>query len=211
MKKLLLGAAAIALIATPALAQTLSLPEGPYLQVNIGSSLAGDTDAKATLPGVGVGSESFDLDPGFFGSVELGTTFANKIGLAAEALYFKNDIDTDDADVLVGVPLDASVRTMGVMANAFYNVGTAGPLFARVGAGVGYGEAKYDLLGGSDKNDGVMWQLMASAAYPVSDKLSLDVGYRYLRAPDYDFTDPTGSISADTSAHIVTIGSRFSF
>ena len=52
---------------------------------------------------------------------------------------------------------------------------------------------------------------MVAGAYPVSEKVSLDVGYRYLRAPDYDVTDAGVKVSAETGAHVVTVGARFGF
>ena len=97
------------------------------------------------------------------------------------------------------------------MANAYYNLGAVGPINARIGAGLGYGQAEYEMLGGSDKEGGLAWQVMVAGAYPVSDKVSLDVGYRYLRAPDYDVTDAGVKVSAETGAHVVTIGARFGF
>lgn len=198
-----------ALVASSASAQSTA-PVGPYLQVNLGSGVAGKTDFSVTTTGFS-GSEDLDLDAGFFGSAAVGMSFDNNLAVEGELLYAKNDIDTDDIDAVLGAKLDASVKTTAVMANAYYNIGGLGPLNARVGAGLGYGQAEYELLGESDKEGGLAWQLMVGAAYPVTDTVSLDVGYRYLRSPDYEVTDAGDKVSAETGAHIVTVGARFGF
>lgn len=207
--KLFAGVAGtIVLAASGAMAQ--SVPAGSYVQVNLGAGVAGQTEFSVSSPSVS-GSQDADVDPGVFGSVAVGRNFGNNIALEAELLYGKNDLDTADMDRVVGYKLDASVKTTAVMANAYYNVGGFGPINARIGAGVGYGQSEYELLGESDKGDGVMWQVLVGGAYPINDKVSLDVGYRYLRAPEYEVSDAGTKVTAETGAHVLTVGARFGF
>lgn len=191
-------------------ASAQSAPVGPYFQINLGSGFAGKTDVSASSAGVS-GSEDADLDAGLFASAAFGMNFDNNFALEGEVLHAKNDIDTADIDRALGANLDASVKTTALMANAYYNLGAVGPINARIGAGVGYGQAEYEILGGSDKEGGLAWQVMVAGAYPVSEKVSLDVGYRYLRSPDFDVSDAGVKVSAETGAHVVTVGARLGF
>ncbi|WP_312164405.1 outer membrane beta-barrel protein [Phenylobacterium sp.] len=202
-------AGTVVLAASSAMAQS-SVPVGSYVQVNLGAGVAGQTEVSVSSP-TGSGSQDADVDAGFFGSVAVGRNFDNNVAVEAELLYGKNDIDTADIDRVLGFNLDASVKTTAVMANVYYNVGGLGPINARIGAGVGYGQSEYELLGESDKGDGVMWQVLVGGAYPINDKVSLDVGYRYLRAPEYELSDAGTKVSAETGAHVVTLGARFGF
>lgn len=202
-----IAAGSFALAGSAAMAQPAV---GSYVQVNLGAGVAGQTEFNVSEPGFS-GSQDADVDPGVFGSVAVGWNFDNSIGVEAELLYGKNDLDTGDMDRVLGYNLDASVQTTGVMANAFYNIGALGPVNARIGAGVGYGQSEYELLGESDKGDGVMWQVLVGAGYPISDKVSLDVGYRYLKSAEYEVSDATTKVSAETGAHVLTVGARFGF
>lgn len=206
-RSLALAAISAALVAAPAFAQD----SGLYLQANLGAGVAGKTELDATLVGQGSASTDGDLDAGLFASVAFGKVFAGGLSVEGEILYLKNDIDTGDLDRALGTPLNASVRSQGVMLNAFYNVGSPDSVSARFGAGLGYGQSRYKMLGDSDTGDGLMWQAMVSAAYPISETLALDVGYRYVRAPEYEVSDPSGRLSAETGAHVLSVGTRFSF
>jgi hypothetical protein len=66
------------------------------------------------------------------------------------------------------------------------------------------------------------WQLMAGVAFPVSDQLAIDVGYRYFRADGADVNfefednfvvDPAFGFESevDFDQHLVTVGLRWQF
>ena len=198
-------------LSAPAMSQPARAIAGDYVQFAIGSGVAGQT--KFSLPGIG--SEDADLKAGLFAAVAGGRSLGNGFAVEAEALYLKNDIDTGDLDTLVGAPLDASARTYGLMVNAHYALTSVGPFTAEVGGGVGYGQTKYKVLGGSDDADGLMWQLIAGLSYPVTDKFSWDLKYRYLRGPKLSADVTLGATTYDyevkTSAHVVAIGGRVKF
>jgi opacity protein-like surface antigen len=61
-----------------------------------------------------------------------------------------------------------------------------------------------------------MWQIIAGLSYPVSEKLSWALNYRYLRGPKLNYDDiPVGAATYDvdlkTSAHVVSVGARMKF
>ena len=64
-------------------------------------------------------------------------------------------------------------------------------------------------------NGGVMWQAKAGVAIHATDRLTWDIGFRYLREPKYDestsvFGTP-GSLEVGTGVHVVSAGARVSF
>ncbi|WP_374534815.1 hypothetical protein [Phenylobacterium sp.] len=91
-------------------ASAQSAPVGPYVQINLGSAVAGKTDVSASTVGFS-GSEDADLDAGLFVSAAFGMNFDNNFALEGEVLHAKNDIDTADIDRALGTSLDASVKT----------------------------------------------------------------------------------------------------
>ena len=213
MKSILFSTAtAVALAFTaPAMAQPAKAVAGDYVQFSIGSGVAGETKFK--IPGVG--SVDADLNTGLFAAIAGGRSLPNGFAFEAEGIYLKNDIGSGDLSALVGAPVDASARTYGLMVNAHYAATAVGPFTAEVGAGVGYGQTKYKLLGGSDDADGLMWQLIAGLSYPVTDKFSWDLKYRYVRGPelkgDVFVGGTTYRYEVRTSTHVVAVGGRVKF
>jgi opacity protein-like surface antigen len=215
MKSYNILAASLALLASTCAgalhAQTVDQKPGPYLQANIGSGLAGTTHIDASA--YGIGSSSGDLDPkvGIFASGGYGYAFKNGLAVEVEAVYARNDISTGSLNQLIGTPAKASVEAYGGLVNLVYAVGRLGPVVPYVGAGVGYGEARYTILGVSDGATGVMWQARAGLSYPVNPTTSLDLGYRYLDTPQYKFTGTGTALKAHTALDILSAGVRYRF
>ena len=193
------------------MAQPARAVAGDYVQFSIGSAVGGETKLDIS----GIGSDDASLDAGLFAAVAGGRSFGSGFALEAEGVYLENDIKTGSLDTLVGSPLDASARTYGLMVNAHYAALPLGPFTAEIGGGVGYGQTKYKLLGVSDDADGLMWQAIAGLSYPVSEKFSWDLKYRYLRGPKMRADAFVGTTIYDyeikTSAHVVAIGGRVKF
>jgi opacity protein-like surface antigen len=202
-------------LATGAMAQAVQSSPGPYLQLAVGSGVGGTTKATLSATGIGSLSGSEDLKAGAFVAGAVGNSFQNGFAVEGEALLINNDVDTKDLDALLGLPLKAKVQVAGVMANARYAVAPIGPALFHVGAGVGYGRTKYELLGESDEKSGAMWQVMAGLSYPVSEKASWDLGYRYIGVPDFDASFTSGSTTAkaklETRVHVVALGFRYKY
>lgn len=202
-------------LSTSALAQPAATAAGTYGQINLGSGLAGTAKVSVSETGLGSFSGSEDLNAGFFATAALGKSFGNGFAVEGEALYLKNDLDTDDLNKAIGTPLSASVQAIGLMANVHYAVTAIGVTTLHVGAGVGFGQAKYELLGASGDKTGAMWQVMAGLSYPVSEQTSWDVGYRYVGVPDFDESATSGGITdkvkVESRVHVLSIGLRQKF
>jgi opacity protein-like surface antigen len=206
-------ALAAALCATPALAQGVADQPSTYVQVNLGSGLGGNADVSVAA-GAGSASGGIDLKAGLFGSAAVGYSMANGLAAEAEVLYADNDGDTDNDG---GVK--SSTRTWGVMANVMYAIAPVGPFVPYIGAGVGYGRVTIKLDDVKDDDSGLMWQLRAGVSGAIDPQTKWDLGYRYLRVPDYkvsgsatlDGTTYNGSVKVETDVHVLSVGLRRKF
>ena len=203
---LLLATVAAAALATPALAQDAS---SNYLQFNLGANVGGQVDLDVTS-GPDTFSGEADLETGTFGSITGGLGMEGGWALEGELLLMTSDIETDDADAALGAPLEAHLESHAAMVNGVYNF-SAGGIRPYVGAGVGFGRAKYSLAGESEDDMGIAWQVKAGVVIPSSDTLSWDVGYRFVSFPSFDIREGADSLDADASAHILSVGARITF
>ena len=203
---LLLATVAAGALATPVLAQEVS-PN--YLQFNLGANVGGQVDLDVTIAPDTFSGEA-DLETGTFGSITGGLGMEGGLALEGELLLLTSDIDTDDADAVLGAPLDAHLESQAAMVNGVYNF-AAGGYKPYVGAGVGFGNSKYRLGGVSEDDMGVAWQVKAGVVIPSSETLSWDIGYRFLSLPSFDISEPGVSVDADASAHILSVGARITF
>jgi opacity protein-like surface antigen len=216
MKLSLFATAAIAaaFVAAPALAQPVAAPASNYVQFNLGSGIAGQSDIDATV-GTTTGSADVDLDAGLFASVAAGHAFGNGLALEVEGVYAGNDGKDEDVRALFGANADAKVSTWGALVNARYEFNTGWHnVSPYVGGGIGYGSTKIEVDNADDSNSGFMWQAKAGFVIPVNDRLTWDVGYRYLREPSYDESTPlfgTTRLNVDTGVHVLSAGARVTF
>ncbi len=202
---IVLAAVAAGLLATPAFAQ-----DSGYVQLNLGANVASDVEAEFGSAALPTPFEfDADMDTGVFASIAGGADAGNNFSFEGEFVFLNADIDTSEADAIVG-PLNASTKSYGGLVNLIYNFKTDS-FSPYVGAGVGYGEAGYEMDGEFEDDAGVIWQLKAGAVFPISENLSIDAGYRYVSLPAFEVSEGTESIEVDSSAHILSVGARFAF
>jgi opacity protein-like surface antigen len=131
---------------------------------------------------------------------------------------------------------DAEWSSIVGMANAYVDLGTfceLGCITPYIGAGIGYanhsisgfqdagGDGEGSTTYGYGKNvsdSGLAWALMAGLAYQVNDKLTLDLGYRYMNFGDLPtvkvtnaaFDADAGRVTfKDVSSHDIRFGMRW--
>ena len=202
-----IAAATNALSALPALAQDAG---ANYVQINLGANVAGQVDVDATLAPATTFSGDADLETGALASLAGGLGAGNGFTLEGEVLFFASNIDTAEADALIGTSLSARIESYALMVNGLYSF-DAGSVSPYVGAGVGYGSSTFKLAGESDDDIGIAWQVKAGVVIPSSETLSWDIGYRFLSLPSFDISEPGVSVDADASAHILSVGARITF
>lgn len=200
---LMLAALAAGACATPALAQDGS---GNYVQINLGAIVGGGVEVHNDAPEP---DDDYDLENAMFASVAGGLYAGGGLTLEGEVFHFRSDFGDD------GVEIDADGATNAVMFNTIYTF-EAGSLRPYVGAGLGWGKTEID-RGGQELNDsGLALQAKAGVTISMSDRVSWDIGYRYLSLPSFEATKREGGIvytvlDADGAGHLVTIGARFKY
>lgn len=199
---------ALALLATPALAQEGAARD--YIQVSVGASLGGSADISAETEGL-EGSLDADLETGLFAGALVGRTFGENLAFEVEAFYVNADVDDGEAASVLGEPLNASATSYAVMANAIYRFPQFSSVSPYAGVGVGFGSVEYKVMGESDDDQGVIYQLKAGFTVPVTAGATADIGYRYLVLPTYEASEGSDRLKVETNAHIISVGLRFAF
>lgn len=88
------------------------------------------------------------------------------------------------------------------------------PITPYLGAGLGYGQRSIDYGSNAFKDTGLLYQGMVGGRYNITERLSLDLGYKYLKS--FGITSATGSSGGSFSNdgrnhHIVEGGITFRF
>lgn len=190
MRKLMSTLAIAALFA--GMSASAHATEGWYVRGDVGYSVDGQVDAEFND-----GEENFsataDLDNDWMAAGGVGYAYGNGFRTEAELAYRNNEItDLSGADV----------EAKSVMINGFYDFNRAGRFQPYLGVGVGYAEV--DAGAANDSN--WAWQAMAGVGAALSDRLTLDVGYRFFRVDDLQFGPIT---NANYEHQAVTVGLRY--
>ena len=120
------------------------------------------------------------------------------------------------------------IEAYSALANVYADLGNFHGVIPYIGGGIGASYLRTSDVGGAAKDantgknpDGAgkwnfAWALMAGVEYPISDSLSLDLGYRYLNLGDAKsgyVTDGEGVSTRmdykDITAHEVRVGLRY--
>jgi opacity protein-like surface antigen len=220
-------------------------PHHCYFRGDVGYSWSRDPDVKWTVTDAGTGNFITDavtdvqidntwLIEGGFGCGSIGGR-----GLRGELMlgwHGKRDIDGTPGPWNPGPPppndpLHTSVSTTTLMFNGYYDLGRFDRFTPYVGAGVGVAYNKTDevyFTGNpfltnrieGDSRWSLAWALMAGVGMQLTDRITLDLGYRYLdmgkaQSGHYDdFTPPQWNPRVridDLAAHEFKIGLRFGF
>lgn len=126
-------------------------------------------------------------------------------------------------------PLHTSIRTTTFMLNAYKDLGNFGGFTPYLGAGIGAAYHKLDDVYFTqnpnltnrihgDNDLAFAWSLMAGVGYQISDRATLDVGYRYIDMGKISSqrSDTGGGVNPavhfdDLTAHEVKVGLRYNF
>jgi outer membrane protein OmpA-like peptidoglycan-associated protein len=207
MKKLMSTLAVAALMSTAAGAAHAT--EGWYGRADVGYSIDGQLDVDQS-------SEDIGLDNDWMESIGVGYAFSHGFRVEGEFSHRFNDVETNTE------VLDGDVRAWAAMFNLYYDFNRGGRLEPYVGLGVGAARLNASAVfnAGNDEFDDddtvAAYQAMAGVAIGLTDRLDLDIGYRYFYAPDAEFDGledgvvPT-TYSADYTHQAVTVGLRYQF
>ncbi|WP_292065574.1 OmpA family protein [Brevundimonas sp. UBA7664] len=198
--QLMAGAALLALFAaTPALAD----PDGVYVAGDLGYHWPQENEWEACT-GVICAPVDVKAGDGWAGFGRLGYRLNANWRVEAEAGY--RESDELELDGITVPDVDASTTTL--MANLLYDFGNRDASF-RPFVGAGIGGAKVEVEDVDDTTWG--WQLLAGAAWRMSERTSVDLTYRYLNVSDLEMTDGVDSLAGDFEDHSLSLGLRYSF
>lgn len=208
------GAAAVAMLAGVASARMLA---EPYVVINAGAAFPPDQEISGNFGDdtagnlTGFGGE-FAFDPGFFGSVVLGSK-GRGFGLELEGFYNAVNFDTNvafDDDVERFFGGDGSVY--GGLVNLVYTFSDSydDRWRPRVGAGVGYSRITFDLDNAFKDSDGaIAYQGFAGVGYALNERTEIQTNVRYLGFSNVDFNDNDFAADAQLDEIVGTIGVVF--
>ena len=204
---------AAAAIAGPAAA------EGWYARADLGYGFSGALETPREIGIAPTFGGAGDFDGGWAASVASGRAFASGPRVEGELAYRDADVESS-----VGVAPGAEASAISLLANAFYDFNRSGQFQPYIGAGIGvvqidgrsFNNATLvtDLVGFDDTDTNVAYQVLAGVGVGLSERVTLDVGYRYFAAPDLEFSGrgPLGvsrDFEADYEHHSATIGLRW--
>ena len=185
--------------------------EGLYVSGYFGFAMASDSDlTDSTVPGVTVNTE-FDTGPAL--GAALGYDF-NKFRVEGEISYQKNDVDKIGA---LGVFFDATgdATAISFLINGYFDFVNSSAFTPYISAGLGYAQVEFNDLnisgsgfpGSSDEDTVFAYQIGIGLGYAVSEKVTIDVKYRYFGTEDSEY-DTT---KAEFASNNVLFGIRVNF
>ena len=163
--------------------------EGWYGRADVGYSVDGDLDIEQA-------TDTFDFEEDWMGSVGLGYAMHNSgLRLEGELAFRYNDFEVNDPAVN-----DGFARSYAAMFNAYYDFNRGGSFEPYVGVGVGGARVSAGATFNGfndvfkDEDTVIAYQAMAGVAIGLSERLDLDIGYRYFVANSVAFTSNESSV-----------------
>jgi OOP family OmpA-OmpF porin len=193
MRKLL-NTIAVAAVAAGAATQAQAT-EGWYGRADAGYTVDGEIDFNT--------GTSVDFDNDWMAGIGVGYAFQNGFRAEAEYSYRNNELE--------GSGIESTAHAL--MANVYYDFNRGGRFEPYVGIGVGYidPEDLDDAPPSVEIDGGLAYQGLVGVAIGLTERLDLDVGYRYLVGSELEWTEGGSSGDLDYTHQAVTVGLRYQF
>jgi opacity protein-like surface antigen len=201
MKKLLLATAAIAVLASPAVAADRN---GWYVGMGVGYSMVEGELQIANLP------RAIDFDNGWNVHAAVGKAFANHWRIEGEVGYRSNDCTGPG---LPGCGLDELTG----MVNIAYDWPLGANWALTTGAGVGIDRGSFEVTTGDDRDFEFAYQGILELVWQTSAHWDVYFGYRYLHADHLEFEgselfgNPVLDAELEVDKHLITLGVRYGY
>lgn len=210
----------VALITFLPLSSFAAGAEGLYVGGNLGMAIPSDADVTESEPGDADFTYNLESDPGLALGAAVGYAFEN-IRIEGEIAWQKNDFDKANPWGRE-LELDGDISSLAFLLNAYYDFRNSSAFTPFVTAGIGMARIDVDDMAApgfpmpaqSGHDTVFAFQLGFGVSYAVSDRISLDVKYRYFKTQDPEFdgdaSDP-GTTEAEYSSHNIYAGIRVFF
>ncbi|THD64824.1 outer membrane beta-barrel protein [Phenylobacterium sp.] len=195
MKSLIVTAAAAAalVVAVTPFASRAADDNGWYVRGDAGATFSGRID----------GTNGPRSDDGWTADLGAGKSFGNGFRSDAELLYLDGSgkSGAGDTHVLAG------------FLNGYYDFLPNSQWRPFIGAGIGVADVKVDDSFRAPHGDRTTfaYQAIAGVSHPFSDRLTGEVAYRYIGAPNVKFGSDDDRVKGDFGASLVTVGLRYRF
>ena len=189
---------------------------GMYGSFNAGVAIP--ADGRLTIPGLGSADLEYDT------SFTVGGALGYRLGetgdyrLEGEVAYQNNEVDRIanislpvDVDGAILSSMEASVLTFLLNGYIDFNYGSAFSWFVTAGAGFARidGEMTVDGVNYDEDDTVFAYQFGVGAGYAVTETVTLDCKYRYLRTDDLNIEG--GDVEVASPSHNITAGIRVAF
>ena len=163
--------------------------EGAYVSGNLGLAIATDSDATDSS-----GTGTFESDKGLAFGVAVGYDLGNT-RIEGEIAYQKNDLDKISIPGFGSAAIEGDTSSTALLLNGYYDFKNESALTPFISAGLGFAKVEVSAITvpgvgpiTTSSDDTVFaYQIGAGVGYAVSEKISLDVKYRYFATSDPDF------------------------
>lgn len=197
-------------------------PRGPlggliYAKLGFGVSML----EEATASGSG-NDAAVETDLGWLVSGAVGLDLKNNFRLEGEVLYALNEAQSirgsvNSATVNAG-NADGDVSTLAFMANAYYDFVNPYAITPYIFGGVGLANVSLNGVKGAGSTgwDDNAWQFAMQgglgAALDLTERFSMDLGYRYFETLDPEFSDGNGApFDYEHAMHLFMLSGRYKF
>jgi opacity protein-like surface antigen len=186
------------MILAAAAASSLALAGAAQAQQTIDPNWYVRGDAGGTFDGALNGtSPKVKGKSGWTVDLAAGRSLNSNVRAETELLYS----EADRKDVSTG-----KIKTFGGLVNGYYDIDTGTKVRPYVGAGIGVAQVKLDSGAANGDDTGFAYQLKTGVSYAINDRLSAQVGYRYLGVNDVHIGQGPGRIDGDYHDNAVTAG-----
>jgi opacity protein-like surface antigen len=190
MKTLLIAAASVAVLAATAASAQQIDPQW-YVRGDVGGAFSSRID----------GRDGPRSDSGWAVDAGAGRNLGNGFRVEGEALYLDGK----------GKDRSADVKTTGAFLNGYYDFLAGADWQPYVGAGVGVAQVKTSggtgLVHGDDTR--FAYQFKVGVSHPFNERLTGDIGYRYLGVNDVKIGTGPGAISGTYDTSAIMVGLRY--
>lgn len=215
MKKILLTSLVATLAVSAANAMTVSPYVGAHMAYN--NSEIETTYKKAGVEQV-TQTTKFSGNLGYGAAIGAKFDFGCMVSARAEAEFSRTQLKMDEeikaADGTIADSGDMKFADNVALFNVYGDIDTTTAFTPYISAGIGYHWAKKSENDNKGDVHDMAWQLGAGISYAANEHVSLDLGYRYLRADwDEDWTKSGVKAEADTdfTTHQVRFGAKYTF
>ena len=183
---------------------------GLYVGGNLGLASLNDSDVSA--PNY---SASVTTDMGASLSGVVGYAFENNFRIEGELVSQANEFD-QSKESGSNYSLTGDVTSLAIMANGYYDFNNKSRFTPFIGAGIGFANVSVNDLhyvgysddANIDDDDTVFaYQLSAGVGFEITERITLDLKYRYFETEDLDIKNGT----VEYSSNNVYTGIRLSF